>query len=253
MILGQEDVSPTAKRFDSRENPVAANRPKLVIEFSAGNSNSAPTMINLSENRVPERAVEAVVGNLSVDDVDVGDTHDFVVSDGRFEVVQNQLRLKEDQRLSSIEEHSIEISVTATDSGVPALSVTTDFTIEVVPLENEFQNPLRQFDVNADGIVAPIDVLLIINFINGRPGDSSVPPPSFEIPLVNVDGDDKIAPLDVLLVINLLNSNIGSEGETDKTRITSQPPADVTLQNKWAASLPLATVKHPMLHWLFRA
>ena len=31
--MGNETLSGTAKRFDSRENPTAANRPLLIIEY----------------------------------------------------------------------------------------------------------------------------------------------------------------------------------------------------------------------------
>ena len=36
VVVGDESTSPTAKRFASSENPLAATRPKLVIEFTPG-------------------------------------------------------------------------------------------------------------------------------------------------------------------------------------------------------------------------
>lgn len=81
------------------------------------------------------------------------------------------------------------------------------------------------FDVNADGVVSPIDALIVINHLNTNLGQSAVPQdaavggpfakqgqPSF----VDVNGDNFVAPIDVLLVINWVNSNgsrLAGEGE----------------------------------------
>jgi hypothetical protein len=55
---------------------------------------------------------------------------------------------------------------------------------------------------------------LVINFINTRAGDVSIPaPPASPPPFVNVNGDQIIAPLDALLVINFLNFPEQGEGE----------------------------------------
>lgn len=61
-------------------------------------------------------------------------------------------------------------------------------------------------DVNRDGRVTPLDVLLLINFLNQQAADRAwldaavFPPPSYDM---NDDGD--VSPLDVLSVINELN------------------------------------------------
>ncbi len=44
MIRGGESGSKTAKRFDSREHPTAANRPTLTIEYELPSSNQAPVV-----------------------------------------------------------------------------------------------------------------------------------------------------------------------------------------------------------------
>ena len=48
----------------------------------------------LSASKVAENAAGAVIGTLSVTDPDAGDKQSFSVSDSRFEVVNNQLKLK---------------------------------------------------------------------------------------------------------------------------------------------------------------
>ncbi len=91
--------------------------------------NDAPTGISLSPKVVAENAVGATIGTLTVIDPDADDMHTFVVSDGRFEVVADQLRLKAGLRLDYETEPSINLDITVTDSGGLALS--TPFTIGV--------------------------------------------------------------------------------------------------------------------------
>jgi hypothetical protein len=77
------------------------------------------------------------------------------------------------------------------------------------------QNPVNKLDVNADGFVSPIDVLIVVNDLNFNgprvlPLDQPVPP------YLDVNGDKLVDPLDVLELINFINTrgNSGAgEGE----------------------------------------
>lgn len=82
------------------------------------------------------------------------------------------------------------------------------------PPQPVYQNPSQQWDVNADGFISPIDVLILVNLLNSR--GPSVPvaglpgPPDY----VDVNGDNVVTPLDVLAVIDKINAASGSgEGE----------------------------------------
>ncbi len=79
-----------------------------------------------------------------------------------------------------------------------------------------WHNSSNQFDVNADGSVFPIDVLLVINALNKGGGARTLSEPqageSVPPPFVDVSGDDFLAPIDVLLIINELNRPV-SQGE----------------------------------------
>jgi hypothetical protein len=86
------------------------------------------------------------------------------------------------------------------------------------PPRPAYQNPNLNQDVNADGFVSPIDVLVLVNLLNSR--GPSIPvaglpgPPDY----VDVDGDNFVTPLDALSVINYINaggtnSGPGGEGE----------------------------------------
>ncbi len=64
--------------------------------------------------------------------------------------------------------------------------------------------------LNSDKAVSPLDVLLVINYINsnGLPKGQAAAPPAYD-----VNGDGFVNPLDVLLIINSLNSKVSSQGE----------------------------------------
>jgi hypothetical protein len=88
-------------------------------------------------------------------------------------------------------------------------------------LPSSHQNPTNRFDVNADGFVSAIDVLLIINFINENGGGgvsiANAPAPP---PYRDVDGDEFIGPLDVLALITFINNTSfggGGEGEGESS------------------------------------
>ncbi len=74
-------------------------------------------------------------------------------------------------------------------------------------LNVDWRNPVDSMDVDNDGAVSPLDVLVDINYINST-GSGGLPArrdPS--LPFLDVDGDQSVSPLDVLNVINYLNSN----------------------------------------------
>ena len=110
--------------------------------------NRAPTDIALSNTAVAEDAPGAVIGTLTVDDPDVGDTHSLAVDDTRFEVVNGQLKLKAGESLDAADD-GLQVSVTATDSG--GLSLSEDFTLAVVPQGQEVTLIEANFDSGTQG------------------------------------------------------------------------------------------------------
>ena len=96
-------------------------------------------------------------------------------------------------------------------SGAPLTHIDFTLAASVSP----WQNQTLRHDVNNDGLITALDVLVVINEINrngARPLDGSTltPPPFYD-----VDGNRSIEALDVLIVINFINANPGSgEGES---------------------------------------
>ncbi|XZE21483.1 tandem-95 repeat protein [Pirellulaceae bacterium SH449] len=89
--------------------------------------------------------------------------------------------------------------------GIPSNLATV--TVRIVSSLN--QNPSNRFDVDNDGFVSPIDVLILINELNLN-GSRILPPSAPRPPFLDVDGDGTISPLDVLQVINFINERVGS-------------------------------------------
>ncbi|MGB3401136.1 MAG: putative Ig domain-containing protein [Microcoleaceae cyanobacterium] len=97
-----------------------------------------PTGIDLSENQVRENSAGGtIIGQLSTQDPDSGESHRYTLVDdanGRFEIVDNELRVKSGADLDFEDETEHEIQVRSTDPS--GQSVTERFTIEVID-ENE--------------------------------------------------------------------------------------------------------------------
>ena len=101
--------------------------------------NDSPTAINLSSIVVSEKIDGAVVGTISTSDQDTGDTHTYVISDDRFEIIDGSLKLKAGNTVEYATEPSIAITITSTDSA--GVEFSQDFSISVgatQPSSNEF-------------------------------------------------------------------------------------------------------------------
>jgi hypothetical protein len=92
--------------------------------------------------------------------------------------------------------------------------------ITVTDIPEPWHNKARPLDVDNDGVLSPVDAVLIINQINAR-GAGALPTPAPGNPpteFVDVDGDNFLTPVDVQLVINAINAgvSVGGEGEPDE-------------------------------------
>jgi len=109
-------------------------------------------------------------------------------------------------------------------------SAPTDVTVLVVV--SVYQNPRNRFDVDDDGTVSPLDVLVLINLLNQAPSlpvDGLPGPPAY----VDVNADNRVDPLDVLNVINHINSRGNGEGEGGVDRTFD----DVFASDDWQEEL----------------
>ncbi len=118
-------------------------------------------------------------------------------------------------------------TITASSSGFPSVFRS----IQVIDSDNPAHNNAKPADVNGDGNVTPIDILLIIRYIN-RFGSGAIAP-STAPPFVDVNADGIVTALDALLVISKINSGSG-EGESNSAALPSTTSAA-------ASTAPVAT------------
>ncbi len=106
------------------------------IAFDVTLINDAPTDITITNNFIAENALGPVIGTLNTIDVDASTepfgVHQYTVSDNRFEIINDQLKLKDGQFLNfETDGSTLELTVTATDDNNSGLSVSQSFTLNV--------------------------------------------------------------------------------------------------------------------------
>lgn len=94
-------------------------------------ANQAPTDLLLNNTSLNEDQLGAIVGQLTVEDGNPDDSHTYTIDYGRFEVLNHQLKLKDDQKLSYQEGADIPIQIKVTDK--EGLSLTKDFRLTLIP------------------------------------------------------------------------------------------------------------------------
>ncbi len=111
-------------------------------------------------------------------------------------------------------------------------------------------NPNLELDVNADGIISPIDALLVIDYINSArpvdlPGSGVVAPPYFD-----TNGDEKVTSIDALLIINYLNTRIGGgegEGEASNETVAAIDQASAPIIVTMFTAEDMVAIAAPMI------
>ena len=84
------------------------------------------------------------------------------------------------------------------------------------PLYEGWRNLANPCDVNARDGVTPLDVLLVINYLNAQAGNTSLPaPPTAPPPYYDVNGDQHCTAIDALLVINYINGQGAGESTAE--------------------------------------
>lgn len=90
--------------------------------------------------------------------------------------------------------------------------------------DRHWRNPLAPSDVNANGVVEPVDALAVINRLNWR-DDPTLPMPrdidDLSAMFYDVNGNGTAEPLDALLVINTLNRRTRGSGESANLAVAS--------------------------------
>ena len=120
--------------------------------------------------------------------------------------------------VNSPEVSTIDFSNTNLSTGVPTPG-------NVVP--GTWKNPTNRLDINNDGKVSNLDVLILVDKINdGGPADLGTPPPNGTVGQMfyDVDGNGRLTIVDVLGVVDYLNDRT----EQLTKGVAAPPPAPVS-------------------------
>jgi hypothetical protein len=172
-------------------------------------------MILTGNGSVPENRSSYLVGNIGVVDQDRDEVYDITVSDPRFEVRGNEVRVKSGSKVVYQDPGWIELTFTAISRSTGDRLERTE-RLRIIKDDTPYHNDANPMDVDGDGQVTPLDPLIIINHINNR-GTGIIQPGEGELGGdLDVDGDGRVSPLDILIIINELNSRRsgGSQGSS---------------------------------------
>ena len=125
---------------------------------------------------------------------------------------------------------SVEVRVTATDSGDPPLSASDVFTLRVTHLAAPWRNPANALDVNNDGSVTTEDARVLLDAFS-RHGYRELPNPPTAgeepPPYLDVNGDEFLSAYDVIPLIKALNDMQLGEGELPLLTLVSDQRFEV--------------------------
>lgn len=149
-------------------------------------------------------------------DPDSGDRLSYLVIDGSGFALPAWLTFDPDTRILSgtptpSEIGTFTLQVVALDSH--RLSARDTFDLVITEPLAPWQNQRLALDTTNDGIVTPIDVLLVINYLNSGAKTSVDPHETPSAGYLDTNGDNIISSIDVLLIINYLNQSGSGEGE----------------------------------------
>lgn len=124
-------------------------------------------------------------------------------------------------------EVTVSVRTADSDSRFAAVPVQTVFITTIDNGYHGWQNQLEPRDVDGSGIVAPLDVLILINYINAHPNEPILPvtPPPPPYLYYDVDDDGACTPADVLRVINHINNQLARLPASGEGALPPVPPA----------------------------
>lgn len=185
------------------------------VTVSVTDQDDEPTGISfVGAFSIQENDPGRAIGNARVLDPDRGEAYSISVNDSRFEVVRGVLQLRPGAEIDYTESGYLDLMLTAT-SLQSGIRISESLRFDVVPDPTPHHNDVNPYDVDGDGVLTPLDPLVVINHINDN-GIGPIEEPEGEGPLpdLDVDGDGEVTPLDILILINKLNQRIEDDEES---------------------------------------
>ncbi len=122
------------------------------------------------------------------------------------------------------------------NNGVSFVGHTVDLTsVELARTHPTFQNPISRVDVNNDGLITPLDMLVVINSMLNNGIHNVDPFETNPFAYRDVTGDGLISPLDLVNIVNALLAN-GGGGAAPQTLVAAPsvtPLAIVPEPSSW--------------------
>ncbi len=204
----------------------------------------AASSIALTNNTVMEWVPGAEVGEVIIDGLPLSNSYLASVDDSRFEIVGGLLKLREDVYLTFSTQQEAQIVISVRDSGQLFQPVSETFVVIVLENQNPFHNSDSPFDVNGDGLVTPLDALLILNALSKNGGGGPITTFSPPGRYWDVNGDGLITPLDALLILNFINHQNRNPALSEPESQVQSPHQDLVPQSpqcSWIATGGLAS------------
>lgn len=135
----------------------------LAVDFNVLPVNDAPQGIRSEVTPLPENATSTLIGFVTIDDADPGQSYRIESSDARFQVRDGIVFLAQDARLDFESEPTIELVLTATENSAEAFQITNTITLLIQDV-NESPQSIRLISTGvrenqAGAIIGRISIL----------------------------------------------------------------------------------------------
>lgn len=180
----------------------SGNTIEVAANLKVNSNPQAGEFFVASQYTVPEHQAGVSLGYVYVRGALPPDQYAISVSDSRFEVVNGLFKLRDSVALDWDSSDALPVTLVAQATNGEQYSKQT-----LVRVIQERAPTVDPNDVDGDGFLTPIDVLILINHINGQ-GSGASPQEGEPGMKVDVDGDGHVSPIDVLILINVINNQV---------------------------------------------
>lgn len=197
-----------------------------------------PGLLQLNGATAQHKVLGALLGTVRTGDPDEAELIDLLPQDDRFVIVNGEVRLRADLYLDQADAAVVQVPITVRRTDAPEMSVTRQIVIagivKSIPPDT-LHNPLLAGDVNADGLVAPLDALIVLNRLSQAQRDGVLGGISVELLVPDtprryhdVDNSRRVEPLDALIVLNMVarNNRSAENGEREAFPVGAQEGGD---------------------------
>lgn len=191
-------------------------------------ANDPPTEARVSKPLVLTNVAGQNLGTITIVDQDGGQAYQITSLDSRFVVTRDQLSLTADSFMGESDPVRFTLPISVSEVGSEFATYQLTIQLERTLSTRPWQNPNNRFDVDRNLQVNPLDVLVLIDAINGNRA-GKLPQPraatSLGLPDFDVDGDGELTPLDILQLVNQVNglSSGGLRGEGESSTDPETP------------------------------